>query len=370
MNGEYNIWCKWHPLKTVMLGQFYGKSFFENIGDKRIRNALYRLTEETHEDLENFEKVLKQFGCNVLRPFLDKDDRIENYKNKNGIVEGFVPRPPLQPRDNQLVIGNKLYYTGNDHYSIKESLDNYNPISHNLYSSKAIDTRNTWAPNFTVVGKDIYWDTFIYSPHKKQIPQEKRIQEFYSFTDEVYQFRWHQLSIGGHHDGCFHTLKNGVILSIHDVQTYEKTFPGWDVLYLEGESWSKVNEFIKFKNKVQGSWWLPGEENNESLVDYVDTWLSNWVGYVQESVFDVNVLVLDEHHVCVSTYNKQVWDFLEKHRMTPILVPWRHRYFWDGGLHCITLDLYREGVQEDYFPERESEVVDDYQRTQPRLKLY
>ena len=23
--------------------------------------------------------------------------------------------------------------------------------------------------------------------------------------------------------------------------------------------------------------------------------------------------------------------------------------FWDGGLHCITLDLYREGEQQDYF---------------------
>ena len=33
-------------------------------------------------------------------------------------------------------------------------------------------------------------------------------------------------------------------------------------------------------------------------------------------------------------------------------VPFRHRWFWDGGLHCITLDLYREGTQQDYFPER------------------
>ena len=41
--------------------------------------------------------------------------------------------------------------------------------------------------------------------------------------------------------------------------------------------------------------------------------------------------------------------FLKKHKMEPIHVPWRHRFFWDGGLHCITLDLNREGVQQDYF---------------------
>ena len=26
---------------------------------------------------------------------------------------------------------------------------------------------------------------------------------------------------------------------------------------------------------------------------------------------------------------------------------------WDAGLHCITLDHFRYGKQEDYFPERE-----------------
>ena len=42
-------------------------------------------------------------------------------------------------------------------------------------------------------------------------------------------------------------------------------------------------------------------------------------------------------------------NFLKKHNMEPVHIPWRHRYFWDGGLHCITLDLEREGTKEDYF---------------------
>jgi hypothetical protein len=44
--------------------------------------------------------------------------------------------------------------------------------------------------------------------------------------------------------------------------------------------------------------------------------------------------------------------------MEPVYVPWRHRYFWDGGLHCITLDLYREGTQQDYFPDRQHSITD------------
>ena len=30
----------------------------------------------------------------------------------------------------------------------------------------------------------------------------------------------------------------------------------------------------------------------------------------------------------------------------------RHRYFWDGGVHCVTVDLERDSTLEDYFPDR------------------
>ena len=44
----------------------------------------------------------------------------------------------------------------------------------------------------------------------------------------------------GHADGNYHILKPGAILSLKDVQTYEKTLSGWDVCFLEEESWHKV----------------------------------------------------------------------------------------------------------------------------------
>ena len=144
VNNQYNIWCKWHPLKTVMLGSTYDVSFYENIKNKKIKDALIRITEETQEDLAHYEKVLKDFGCNVIRPVLDSNDRIDNYINRLGEIMGGVPRPPLQPRDAQLVIGNKLYYTNSDHPAIKKALDAYNPLSEKLYTESNED-KNTWA---------------------------------------------------------------------------------------------------------------------------------------------------------------------------------------------------------------------------------
>ena len=106
---------------------------------------------------------------------------------------------------------------------------------------------------------------------------------------------------------------------------------------------------IDLKKKNKGKWWIPGYENDSELIDFVETWMQDWVGYVEESVFDVNCLVIDESNILVTNYNKKAFDAFERHGVTPHIVQWRHRYFWDGGLHCVTLDLDREGECEDYF---------------------
>ena len=43
---------------------------------------------------------------------------------------------------------------------------------------------------------------------------------------------------------------------------------------------------------------------------------------------------------------------IEQEGITCHVVPWRTRGFWDGGIHCITLDVRRRGELTDYFPDR------------------
>lgn len=384
-----------------MLGDCYSPEFFREIKNKKIKTALQRIADETQEDLEGYQQVLKDFGCTVLRPKLNPDDSIMNYTDYDGKLT-LIPRSPLQPRDCQLVIGDSLFYTGDDHPGIKQSLDSYNknfknissPISEASFIGHKGDGAPDWplykdylerfctnqplsdkpnihnelvtihkdeapfgfampAPSITVVGRDIYLDS--------KNETHSILNDYYSkyFANMFPNFRINILTIGGHNDGCFHTIKPGAILSLEQIQTYENTFPDWDVCYLHDQSWSKVESFIKIKNENEGKWWVPGEEDNAEFTHFVETWLQDWVGYVEETVFDVNVLVLDEHHVCVSqTDNEIVNTFLKKHNMEPVYVPWRHRYFWDGGLHCLTLDLQREGIQQDYFPNRTNAVTD------------
>lgn len=355
MENKYNVWCKWHPLKVVMLGRCYQPDFFKDIKNTRIRSALMRIAEETLEDLEGYEKVLLDFGCKVIRPGINTNASILDYANVNGFVSGEqgIPRAPLQPRDKQLVIGNDLYFTGIDANGVFESyLQRYNGlemVQWHINPKTKMRMQCVDAPSITVVGKDIYVDQIDVPLYQYQIDL---------LLENIPDARINILNIGGHSDGCFHTLKPGAILSLLDIQNYEKTFPGWDVCFLPNQSWSLLDGFLSMKHKVGGRWWVPGEEDNDEFTYFVETWLHDWVGFCEESVFDVNVLMLDEHHVCVNNYNEIAFEFFRNHKIEPIIVPWRHRYFWDGGLHCITLDLYREGEQEDYFPDRQGPIVD------------
>jgi hypothetical protein len=124
------------------------------------------------------------------------------------------------------------------------------------------------------------------------------------------------------------------------------------VVYLPAQSWGAIPEFQKLKNKNRGKWWVPGEELNDEFTDFVESWLGHWMGYVEETVFDVNMLVVDEHNVICNNYNETVFEAFDRHGVKAHVLNFRHRYFWDGGLHCITSDIHREGTQQDYFPGR------------------
>jgi N-dimethylarginine dimethylaminohydrolase len=93
-----------------------------------------------------------------------------------------------------------------------------------------------------------------------------------------------------------------------------------------------------------------------AIKQQLESWMvefGHWVGFVEESVFDVNVLVINEKNIICTNYDKNVFGALDSHGITPHIVNFRHRYFWDGGLHCITSDVHREGTLKDYFTERE-----------------
>lgn len=218
--------------------------------------------------------------------------------------------------------------------------DSGNEIVYDEYVNAATSVR---------VGKDIYVNC-------QNIINKLNENKFLNRYKKLFpEHRVHLLDIPGHSDGSLCAVKPGLLVSLCHSRTFEKTFPGWEVVHLPGQSWDIVAEHLEIKNALrkQNRYWVPGDENNDALHDYITEWYDHWVGYVEETVFDVNMLVIDEKNVICNNENDQVFEAFERHGITPHVVNFRHRYFWDGGLHCITSDLHREGTQQDYFPDRE-----------------
>jgi len=324
------------PLKHCWIGSGFQTEWFSDLPiykNKKIMDPLKRIAEETEEDYQTLEKILKDAGVKTYRSFLDID-KVKTLRN--------IDKPPATPRDHFAVIGEKLWLSpGIEHWKkILQQID-----KKNIEISKMPYLVST--ANISRVGKDLFFDIpKNIQPHIKNKPNI--LQDIVTKWQDL-GFRVHTSNRGYHNDGAFCIVKPGLIVSLLDVQDYEKEFPGWEVLYLPDQSWDKVKSFLTMKKKVGGKWWLKGEEHNDQLIGFVNTWLTDWVGFVEETVFDVNMLSLDQNTIICNNYNKEVFKIFKKHKVEPIVFNFRHRYFWDGGVHCITQDLYREGTQEDYF---------------------
>ena len=319
-----------------------------------------RIARETEEDYQKLITLLQSFNVEVLRPNVS-DNYVDYLKDDK------ITPPPMTPRDYSIMLGDNFYFQSHDLLDAvnkiwdqikgsdwpvdapsslegfdrlpkeikQEILDIINNGGMNIWNdvlekikkhANVFIRTNRGMPNFnssmaTRIGKDLYFGT------EEGSNSSELVQKVKHFHPE---YRCHIVDTQGHSDGTFCPVVPGLIVSLQDIPTYTDTFPGWEVVYLPGQSWRKVRPFMKLKEKNAGKWWVPGEELNNDFTDFVESWLGHWVGYVEETVFDA----------------------FERHGVTPHIINFRHRYFWDGGLHCITSDVHREGTMEDYFPER------------------
>jgi hypothetical protein len=368
-----------------MVGRTYPPEFYSWITVPKVRNLFEKMATETEEDLQKIADILREFGVTVLRPQLPKETKLHGK---------FLP-PPMTPRDYTIMIGDVFYSSygwckpdfARFYLDVKDptwpecdSLDEFQNLPphikqecrdlHNmdaflgahknnnmgcydeildmiqLQGNRIVDNSDPRISGAMIsrIGRDLYFGTENYD-------QDNSDLQNYAKT-EFSQYRTHIVNTGGHSDGTYCPVCPGLIISLRDVPTYKHTFPDWEVVYLPGQSWAKVKDFLALKEKNRGRWWIPGWEHDQDVVATVETWLRHWVGHVEETVFDVNMLMVDPKNVIVFNYNKQVFDALERYGITAHVVNFRHRYFWDGGIHCVTSDLHRQGIMQDYFTQR------------------
>jgi len=406
----YSVHQPWDPLRVCVVGRSYPPEFYSFIANPRLRSLFERIATETEQDFQNLIALLEKFKVQVVRPNVPTV-QLDQLLTQNRRIPGPIS---MIPRDQMIMVGSNFFVFPYDCIGIKSQGKTIIPTNWTKKNYDLLKGPD-WPQEFTpfeqlpdwiqeecktllefdfVPGDDReeiiakssefeWWSPVTdlvtsagnhiienqYHDILNQIPangvtrigrdlffgisESADIDKITKLTEHFFpDYRNHLVTTGGHIDGCFTPVKPGLIVSILDMPTYAKTFPNWEVVYLAGESFNKMKPFLDLKEQNQGKWWIKGSEYDSELIEYVETWLQDWVGYVEESVFDVNALVIDQQNIIVSSYNKTAFDAFERHGVTPHICPLRHRYFWDGGIHCVTLDLDRFGVQQDWFPGR------------------
>jgi N-dimethylarginine dimethylaminohydrolase len=334
----------------MAVGKSYPPEFYDYIKNEKVRKVFYQIAEETEEDYQKLINLLNSFGVETVRPDISYEiDFANNCIKHNEIIP--APGKFMQPRDSTIMLGDTFYAPSCSWAEniVKNVRDNGNTIENTFPTGMKSGNFDIYMNSAMIsrVGKDLIVGT-VEDTSAAQLEKIKSI-----FTEKVKNRRIQVANTNGHTDGTFCPVVPGLILSIAgDYVNYKDTFPNWEVVFLLNESWNKITEWQQLKAVNRGKWWVPGEELNQDFTDYVETWMNHWVGYVEESVFDVNMIVIDKKNVIVNGYNRLAFDAFNRYGITPHICNFRHRYFWDGGLHCITSDLHREGVMEDYFPER------------------
>ena len=329
-------WNEWDPLKEVIVGKVYHPEDMTSIEDVNFRNNLQRILEESEEDFIMLTQMLQSYGVKVHRPDCK--------------FTGEFRYPAVCPRDMHVVYGEQTFGTiGGDPNRYHES-EYFEDIVLGLglpfEKMPRPNLPDYYLPYRENEGKILYHSANIlkcgdallytkpYNNNKKYSLTRQFGRGTYSglkWLQDRIDANWIEVSESGHADGKIALIKPGLLLCWWDQHAIPKELEDWDriivpKLPLPEQFWTGSIQPIRQKN--------------------VSNWLDSWIGHVDETIFDLNVLSISPEVVLTNGYNKEIADQLKKYGVEMVPFNFRHRFFWDGGLHCVTLDLVRDSKKE------------------------
>lgn len=343
------VYNNWDKLEEIWLGDTYPAHFYDDF-DPEVRDNFYKITEYTKTDLDVIQKKFEEFGVTVVRPnFKDKSNYLHPRANK-------LLKPPIAPRDHNAVIADTLIYN--------EGFGNVYTEMASKYKSHARpqDDFIVHGAGIVKLGRDIIFDFPSLTGRTKKEEYIDAVFEHYTLflkfcENYIKDYRIHYGANGGHTDGCFMPLRPGLVLTTTYWKDYAITLPkDWQNIKLAHPTFSKRNNPVPRTNY---KWGFPQFEDSRLIPvfnKYIEKFCSDWIGNYKETFFEVNLIMIDENNmVCLDKEDGSrdpLFEQFNKQGINVHVVPWRTRTFWDGGLHCITLDVRRKAVKKDYFPER------------------
>lgn len=376
-----NTYNDWDPLTEIIVGSaanytshdrelsfdvFFHENLFrsdwayprlrratEKATSERAWNIKQKYVDELHEDVEGLAEVLSSLGATVHRPLELPPDAAAIA----GLGWEAPPVPPLNIRDNTLIVGNEIVETPPAIRSRYLETRLLAPVFQRYYEGGATWTtmprpilndssfdlsyaRNTETtlggptepienpePSLFDVGFEMMLDgaqclrlgrdIVVNVANRNHAMAVSWLERHWQGIYRIH--RVYQMS-DNHIDSMILALRPGVFLARHSgIQ---------NLMPAPFNTWKYI---------------VPPEPEAASFPQYDDGDLLLTSPYI-----DLNVLSVDPDTVLVNEACAGLVDTLESEGFTAVPVRHRHRRLFGGGFHCFTLDTVREGGIEDY----------------------
>jgi len=347
------IYTEYDPLEAVIVGDCYTPDDVHAFLPK-TSTGFDKILEETKEDLNQLADFLKSGGVKVYRP------NVHTYTQPCIMPDFSVqfPMSPLVPRDAYIVKGKTIIQT-------------YTSLTDRYFDSIS----------YYDIFKELFEEGYNWISQPAPMLRTLKDQEQWFFDSELYNKRlsdkvlWHTATLFNAGDAFIVNDKGpGTRLGLEwmkrnlpGVRFIENTgtvFKGYghidhgfiliddDTVLHAGIEW--VPEVLRKKKLIDISSYLPelklekffkdyNEVGSKYDVKWIDEYLENWKGYNQEVCFDLNVLILDSKNILWGREIPELFRYLETFGISSYVCESRHSLYWEGGIHCSTLDIKRKG---------------------------
>ncbi|MBW2660030.1 MAG: serine/threonine protein kinase [Deltaproteobacteria bacterium] len=388
MTTMINCWNEWDPLKRVILGRPDGTNMtapepgfmWEDIdgGGRRVIDARpipQERVDAANKQMDAFQALLEKRGIVVDRAVIHPAilDR-----RPTSTPDWSVPLQygANNPRDTHLCIGNQIievpmakrcrYY---EYLSLRPLLERYFNDDPDFLWTAAPKPR---------LSDDRFELDYTYKLEHIWTPEEKRrkvhdrdygiadVEPLFDAADlircgkDIFWLASYTTNPAGREWLKRHLSALGLHFHIVECDHWSRPYhldailsvprPG---LMLYNQDWPPITEEF-FALLKANEWELrPAGELTQRHLEQVET---EWDDEDSPGWLTVNGLSLDPKTICIEEKNTEQIKRLTKLGLDVIPVPYEQVTIFGGSLHCSTLDVYREGKCEDYFPNQ----IDDY----------
>lgn len=349
------MYTEFDPLQEVIVGDSYLPGDLDHLLTIKNLSGFNKILQETKQDLDNLSWILQSHNIKVHRPEIHRYD--ESIKMPTFDIR--LPMAPLVPRDAYIVRGNTViqtytsltdrYFDSSSYYKIfKELFDQgYNWISQPTPMLKNLNEKEKWFFDKDVYNRELHDKILWHTATMFQAGDAVIVNNRGPGTSQGLEWMKRNLpdtrfiNNNGTVFGNFGHIDHGFIL-IDD-----------DTVIHAGIEW--VPDVLKTKKLIDVKKFLPELKLDRFRKDYieiggrydvhwVEKYLENWKGYNQEVCFDLNVLIVDSKNIIWSREIPELFKFLQTLGIESTVAPMRHSLFWEGGVHCATLDIKRNGT--------------------------